>query len=142
MDETGRVRVVVRVVLSGAFGKAQDAAAEDLHVIAARNAFQQFGNLAHVDLRYRVQIGQVCHRTGMAHQGEALHVKAASGCPCIPDQHFLRGQRDKVLFVRVGVEIGPFLRAFGIADGGANVCWHGALPQANSSVSIVGRMAS
>ena len=71
-------------------------------------------------------------------EGEALAVERAIEPARVGDRHLGGLERDEVLLVRVGVEIGPPLGALGVADRGAHVGHAGS----NSSVSIVGRIAS
>ena len=134
------VRIVVLVVLAEPLGEAQDAARHHLDMVAAADALQQVGYLAGVDFGDRVEGGEVGQRARMVHQREAFAVEVGVE-PARVGYFHLRGfQRHVVLLVRVGVEIGLLAGPLGIADRGAHVAGSGH--QANSSVSIVGLIAS
>ena len=133
------MRIVVRRVLAELFGEAQDAERGHHHFVAAGHALEQLGDLVAMDLGDRLEVGQVRDRARVLDQREALAVERAAEPARVGDRRLRPGpERDEVLLVRVGVEIGPLLGALGIADLGAHVAHAGS----NSSVSIVGRIAS
>ena len=84
------------------------------------------------------EVGQVRDRARVRDQREAFAVERAVEPARVGDRDFGGLERHEVLLVRVGVEERPLLGALGIADRGAHVGHAGS----NSSVSIVGRIAS
>ena len=99
---------------------------------------EKLGDFASMDFGHGLQVGQVVDRAGMLDQREAFTVECAAALARVGYQDFGGLEGDEVLLVRVGVEVRAPLGALGIADRGAHIGHAGS----NSSVSIVGRIAS
>ena len=69
-----------------------------------------------MDAHHRFQIGKVCHGAGVLHQRETFYIERTIAPSRVGDFNLYRGERDEILFMRVGVEIRALLGAFAIAD--------------------------